>query len=714
MKKTLLTLLVLLTAAVTSAWAQKPNAHCIVAGTPAEIFGTAWDAGNEANLMTLDEDYWNNEGGEKYYKTYTVDKAYTNVQLKVVKGSEWIGDANGDNVIFNLTGAGTFTVWLDADNSVVSVEGSIVQFPEFEYSTVYAVGNGEGNWLNGAAWDPAYAANEMTEVEEDVWEITFTNVPRGFERQIKFAIDGGWSYNFGGTFNASGVETDAAWDGGNIAFDTNDDCTVKVRLDLRNFDFKTKQGAKFTVTILYDSDKPNAHCIVAGYPAEIFGTAWDAGNEANLMTLDEGYWINVGGEKYYKSYTVDKAYTNVQLKVVKGSEWIGDANGDNVIFNLTGAGTFTVWLDADNSVVSVEGSIVQFPEFEYSTVYAVGNGEGNWLNGAAWDPAYAANEMTEVEEDVWEITFTNVPRGFERQIKFAIDGGWSYNFGGTFNASGVETDAVWDGDNIAFDTDDECTVKVRLDLRNFNFGTKQGAKFTVTITDGTEEEVTELELSETTDNTATIEDMDGKLANVTLTRTLAASVWNTFAAPFAIEDPAAVFGDDVEIRQLMASELDGNVLTLHFETVYTMDAGEPYLVMPTEDVVNPVFQNVDISKDAAPSETAFVDFIPTFGKTNVAAEEGSILALGYNNTLFRPTTLPADMLGFRAYFQLKGDAVGARLFSIDLDGEATGIKAIDKGQLTIDNSTIYDLQGRRIVNPTRGLYIVNGKKVVVK
>ena len=52
-----------------------------------------------------------------------------------------------------------------------------------------------------------------------------------------------------------------------------------------------------------------------------------------------------------------------------------------------------------------------------------------------------------------------------------------------------------------------------------------------------------------------------------------------------------------------------------------------------------------------------------------------------------------------------------------LDGEgseASGIKAIDNGQLTIDN-VVYDLQGRRVAQPTKsGLYIVNGRKVIIK
>ena len=58
---------------------------------------------------------------------------------------------------------------------------------------------------------------------------------------------------------------------------------------------------------------------------------------------------------------------------------------------------------------------------------------------------------------------------------------WTHNFGGAFEDSGVETAADYNGDNITFDTDDHCTVKLQLDLRDFDFSTKEGAKFTLTI-----------------------------------------------------------------------------------------------------------------------------------------------------------------------------------------------------------------------------------------
>ncbi len=440
----------------------------VVAGSEAELFGTAWDAANNDNLMV--------KNGDKFEKTYTATKAYTDVQLKVVKnGAEWIGDSTGNNVTFNITGAGDFTVAIDPETNEITVTGEIVEFvTDFEYDTVFAVGNGEGFWLNGAAWDPAYAANEMTEVEPDVWEIEYKNVPDGFERQIKFAIDGAWTHNFGGVFEESGVESDAVYNGDNVTFDTEDDSqTVKARLDLSNFDFSTKEGAKFTITITSDEEEEttappeeeDATFVVAGSEAEIFGTAWDAANEDNLMVKNGG--------KFEKTYTTAKAYTDVQLKVVKnGAEWIGDSTGNNVTFNITGAGSFTVAIDPETNEITVTGDVVEFvTTFDYDTVFAVGNGEGFWLNGAAWE----------------EIEYPDVPDGFERQVKFAIDGAWTHNFGGVFEESGVESDAVYNGDNITFDTEEDSqTIKLQLDLSEFDFSTKEGAKFTLTIE--TEEE----------------------------------------------------------------------------------------------------------------------------------------------------------------------------------------------------------------------------------
>ena len=74
----------------------------------------------------------------------------------------------------------------------------------------------------------------------------------------------------------------------------------------------------------------------------------------------------------------------------------------------------------------------------------------------------------------------------------------------------------------------------------------------------------------------------------------------------------------------------------------------------------------------------------------------------------------------KAYLQLPtsvvGDLTGSRVMRIVADDETTGISEAlplnDNGELKNDN--VYDLQGRRVEKPTRGLYIVNGRKVVIK
>ena len=59
---------------------------------------------------------------------------------------------------------------------------------------------------------------------------------------------------------------------------------------------------------------------------------------------------------------------------------------------------------------------------------------------------------------------------------------------------------------------------------------------------------------------------------------------------------------------------------------------------------------------------------------------------------------------------IKKNSNGSIEFDLDL-GE-TGIKTIDDSQLTVD--VYYDLQGRRVDNPSKGIYIKNGKKTVIK
>lgn len=71
----------------------------------------------------------------------------------------------------------------------------------------------------------------------------------------------------------------------------------------------------------------------------------------------------------------------------------------------------------------------------------------------------------------------------------------------------------------------------------------------------------------------------------------------------------------------------------------------------------------------------------------------------------------------KAYLKIAKSAfpAGARELSLVFEEESTGMDAsLVNSEKRILNSEIYDLQGRRVVKPVKGLYIVNGKKVMVE
>ena len=63
---------------------------------------------------------------------------------------------------------------------------------------------------------------------------------------------------------------------------------------------------------------------------------------------------------------------------------------------------------------------------------------------------------------------------------------------------------------------------------------------------------------------------------------------------------------------------------------------------------------------------------------------------------------------------LNVSSASARALSIVFDEEETGIKKIEGAAFDKENGAYFNLAGQRVAQPTKGLYIVNGKKVVIK
>ena len=85
--------------------------------------------------------------------------------------------------------------------------------------------------------------------------------------------------------------------------------------------------------------------------------------------------------------------------------------------------------------------------------------------------------------------------------------------------------------------------------------------------------------------------------------------------------------------------------------------------------------------------------------------------IGFYKVKSNVTNIP----GNKAFLVLTNAEAQAKGFVLEFeDGGTTGIETIENSKHSTEDGVYYDLQGRRVENPTRGVYIVNGKKVVIK
>lgn len=206
--------------------------------------------------------------------------------------------------------------------------------------------------------------------------------------------------------------------------------------------------------------------------------------------------------------------------------------------------------------------------------------------------------------------------------------------------------------------------------------------------------------------------------NVTLKRTFYKDgEWNTLCLPFAVADAKTAF-DRAELREVDTEKSNGN--TIVFKEATTIEAGKPYLIKwaktPNEvcDFVN-TFEGVTLVATATPVKVNdAITFTGFYNKATADKLGASVAAIGVGNKLFKVTS--GEMKGFRAAFVLN-PATPAAGIKVVIDGTTTGIE-----DLVVDgvkaNGRVYNLNGQYVGNSLNGLqpgiYIQNGKKVVVK
>jgi hypothetical protein len=222
----------------------------------------------------------------------------------------------------------------------------------------------------------------------------------------------------------------------------------------------------------------------------------------------------------------------------------------------------------------------------------------------------------------------------------------------------------------------------------------------------------------------------GEKGDVTLKRTIKANQWSTIVLPFNLTkaNATAVFGSDVEFAKFSGFEVDygddeENVvplgITINFSSYSipvrgNLAGGTPVLIKTSKDINEIKLDQVTMTGGVLNEEKTDEygtpgKFTGTLIKTTVPAN-----CLFLNSNKFYYSTGNTKIKGFRGWLELgavlnQETDFGVKLVIDDSETTIEGLSILDA------DGSLYDLSGRKVSKTGKyGVYIVNGKKVIVK
>ncbi|MBR4533724.1 MAG: hypothetical protein IKO85_04170 [Bacteroidaceae bacterium] len=232
------------------------------------------------------------------------------------------------------------------------------------------------------------------------------------------------------------------------------------------------------------------------------------------------------------------------------------------------------------------------------------------------------------------------------------------------------------------------------------------------------------------ENSTTAPEASAEVADVTLKRTIKANQWSTICLPFSAtgEQVKAAFGTDVALAKFIAweSEEDDDGAIIGIDVTFTttdaddgIEANTPMLIRVSNNVTTATFEGVTLEPEEEPvvqvgkkaSQRGY--FYGTYISTLVPEENVFI-----SGNKFWYSTGASTIKGYRGYFEFRDvldayyDAAAVK-YIFFVDGDETQVNDIVNDKLS--NGTLFDLSGRKVMKPAKsGLYIVNGKKTIIK
>lgn len=218
--------------------------------------------------------------------------------------------------------------------------------------------------------------------------------------------------------------------------------------------------------------------------------------------------------------------------------------------------------------------------------------------------------------------------------------------------------------------------------------------------------------------------------DVRVKRTIKADQWSTICLPFAMtsEQVVSAFGSDVQLADFSSwkvtdedAEGEPTAIKIGFTTVDVaqgMEANHPYMIKVSAAVNEFTADGVTVSPSDSHEKVVGTgskkgQFIGVFKAGTTVPEE----CLFLSDNKFWYSTGSTAIKAFRGYFKLKKviagyyDEAESHVQMVFDESEATGISGVKHES---NDDRYYNLNGQRVENPKKGLYIKNNKKVVVK
>ena len=209
--------------------------------------------------------------------------------------------------------------------------------------------------------------------------------------------------------------------------------------------------------------------------------------------------------------------------------------------------------------------------------------------------------------------------------------------------------------------------------------------------------------------------------DVRVKRTIKAGEWSTICLPFAMttEQVKAAFGTEVKLGDFQGYDVkdEGESIAVKFTDATAIAANHPYIIQVQTPVTEFTVDGVVVSPEEEPMINFGTKRKPkAFVGTYVAGTVIENGCLFLSDNLFWYSVGSTKCKGYRGYFNFddllpdfENNYAEVRAAIVFVDS-TTGVDEMANGKSV--NGKWYDLSGRRVTEPQRGIYIVNGSKVV--